>query len=118
MWRRECCLIQVVGVEGDNGHLIATSVGKDSCIRPRTQSRIIHPRSIDPSLRKEVSILRGMFSSNRKVSGRAIILLLPHHHIFQRISVTLYILNLLQAQLFDRYHLFLCQFIFMADLYN
>src|SRR6266571_3233341 len=48
----------------------------------------------NPSLRKEVSILRGIFSSSRNVRGRAIMRLLPHHHIFQRIGVTLHILNM------------------------
>ena len=93
-------LIQVVGVEGDNCHLIGTRV------------------ALNPSLRKEVSILRGMFSSNRKVRGRTIILLSPHHDIFQRIGITLHILNLFRVELFDCLHLFRCQVIFMADLRN
>ena len=48
MWWRERCLVQEVGIEGENGHVIGTSVGKDSSVRLRTQTCIIHPRSIEP----------------------------------------------------------------------
>ena len=45
-------------------------------------------------------------------------LLSPHHDIFQRIGITLHIVNLLWAELFDSLHLFWCQVIFMAGLRN
>src|SRR5436309_8963525 len=61
--------------------------------------------ALNPSLRKEVSILSGIFSSNRKVHGRSITLLLPHYHIFQRIGITIDISNMFLAQLLDRHHL-------------
>lgn len=47
MWR-ERCLIQIVGIKGDNSHLLGAGVGKDGNIRPRTQPRIIHSCGIEP----------------------------------------------------------------------
>ena len=29
MWWRERCLVEVVGVEGENGHVIGTGIGED-----------------------------------------------------------------------------------------
>ena len=40
--------VQVVSIEGDDGHAIGTSIGEDGCIRLRTQSHIIHLRGIVP----------------------------------------------------------------------
>jgi len=116
MWRRENRLVKVVGVEDDDGYVISTSIGEDGCIWLRAQSHIVHQRALYPSLRKEIRILRGICSSNRNVRGRVIMLYLPRHYVFQRIGVTLDILNLLLAQLLDRQHLFRRQLVFMADL--
>ena len=103
----EQCPLQVIGVEDDDGHLVSTSVCKDGSVWQRTQSCIIYPGSSVPSIRNEVSTLRGTFSSSKNIRGRVIIPL-PHHNIFQCIGVTLHILNLLRAQLFDCLHLFWC----------
>jgi hypothetical protein len=40
------------------------------------------------------------------------------HYIFERIGVALYILNLLRAELFDRFYLFWRQIVFTTDLRN
>src|SRR6266487_1707779 len=45
MWWRERCLIQIVGVEGDDRHVISASVSKDGSIRLRTQAYIVYPSS-------------------------------------------------------------------------
>src|SRR5712664_814059 len=45
MWWREHHLIEIVGVEGDDRHLLGASIGKDNSIRLRTQSYIVHPSS-------------------------------------------------------------------------
>ncbi len=116
MWRRERCLVQVVGVEGDNGHVVSTGIGEDGHIRLRTQSCLIHPRSIEPLSSQGGEYLEWLILSSRNVRGRAIMLFLPHHLILQRIGITLDILNLLLAQLLDCHQLLRSQLIFMADL--